>query len=46
MLCRLLRSEFPGVGHRIGTLMQHKGIAAICPQPGASCRHRAHPVYP
>src|SRR5665213_1663801 len=22
------------------------GIAAVCPQPGTSRRHRAHPVYP
>ena len=47
MLRRLLRAEFPGVGRRrIGTLMLHMGIAAICPQPGTSRRHRAHPVYP
>jgi putative transposase len=47
MLRRLLRAEFPGVGRRrIGTLMQHMGIAAVCPQPGTSRRHRAHPVYP
>ena len=47
MLRRLLRAEFPGVGRRrIGTLMQHMGIAAICPQPGTSRRHRAHPVFP
>jgi putative transposase len=47
MLRRLLRGEFPGVGRRrIGTLMLHMGIAAICPQPGTSRRHRAHPVYP
>jgi putative transposase len=47
MLRRLLRAEFPGVGRRrIGTLMQHMGIAAVCPQPGTSRRHRAHPVFP
>jgi putative transposase len=47
MLRRLLRPAFPGVGRRrIGTLMQHMGIAAICPQPGTSRRHRAHPVFP
>lgn len=47
MLRRLLRADFPGVGRRrIGTLMQHMGIAAICPQPGTSRRHRAHPVFP
>jgi putative transposase len=47
MLRRLLRTNFPGVGRRrIGTLMQHMGIAAICPQPGTSRRHRAHPVFP
>ena len=47
MLRRLLRGEFPGVGRRrIGTLMLHMGIAALCPQPGTSRRHRAHPVYP
>ena len=47
MLRRLLRGECPGVGRRrIGTLMLHMGIAAICPQPGTSRRHRAHPVYP
>lgn len=47
MLRRLLRAEFPGVGRRrIGTLMQHMGIAAVCPQPGTSRRHRAHLVYP
>jgi putative transposase len=47
MLRRLLRPDFPGVGRRlIETLMQHMGIAAVCPQPGTSRRHRAHPVYP
>ena len=47
MLRRLLSREVPGVGRRrIGTLMRHMGIAAICPQPGTSRRHRAHPVYP
>src|SRR5471032_582415 len=47
MLRRLLRGQFPGVGRRrIGTLMRHMGIAAICPQPGTSRRHRTHPVYP
>ena len=47
MLRRLLAREVPGVGRRrIGTLMLHMGIAAICPQPGTSRRHRAHPVYP
>ena len=47
MLRRLLRPDFPGVGRRrIGTLMQHMGIAAVCPQPGTSRRHRAHPVFP
>jgi len=47
MLRRLLRPDFPGVGRRrIGTLMQHMGITAVCPQPGTSRRHRAHPVYP
>ena len=47
MLRRLLRAQFPGVGRRrIGTLMQHMGIAAVCPQPGTSRRHRAHPVFP
>ena len=47
MLRRLLRGDFPGVGRRrIGTLMLHMGIAAVCPQPGTSRRHRAHPVFP
>jgi putative transposase len=47
MLRRLLRPEYPGLGRRrIGTLMQHMGIAAVCPQPGTSRRHRAHPVFP
>ena len=47
MLRRLLRAEFPGVGRRrIGSLMQQMGITAVCPQPGTSRRHRAHPVYP
>lgn len=47
MLRRLLRGEFPSVGRRrIGTLMIQMGIAAICPQPGTSRRHRAHPMYP
>jgi len=47
MLRRLLRKDYPGVGRRrIGTLMLHMGIAAVCPQPGTSCRHRAHPVFP
>ena len=47
MLRRLLRRQFPGVGRRrIGTLMLQMGIAAVCPQPGTSRRHRAHPVYP
>jgi putative transposase len=47
MLRRLLRKDFPGVGRRrIGTLMLQMGIAAVCPQPGTSRRHRAHPVFP
>jgi putative transposase len=47
MLRRLLRATHPGVGRRrIGTLMLHMGIAAVCPQPGTSRRHRAHPVFP
>jgi len=51
MLRRLLvkhhPKEFPGVGRRhVATLMRHMGIAAICPQPGTSRRHRAHPVFP
>jgi putative transposase len=47
MLRRLLRKDYPGVGRRrIGTLMLEMGIAAICPQPGTSRRHRAHPVFP
>ena len=46
-LKRVLTPEFPGVGRRrIATLMQTMGIAAVCPQPGTSKRHRAHPVYP
>jgi len=46
-LRRVLRPEFPGVGRRrIGTLMRHMGITAICPQPGTSRRHRGHPLYP
>jgi hypothetical protein len=46
-LRRLLRRDFSGVGRRrIGTLMRHMGIAAVCPQPGTSRRHRAHPVFP
>ncbi len=51
MLRRLLGKhypkEFPGIGRRhISTLMRGMGIAAICPQPGTSRRHRAHPVFP
>jgi len=47
MLRRLLRPEYPGIGRRrLSTLMRQMGIAAICPQPGTSRRHRAHPVYP
>ena len=47
MLRRLLRPEYPHVGRRrLRTLMRQMGIAAICPQPGTSRRHRAHPVYP
>jgi putative transposase len=47
MLRRLLRTDYPGVGRRrIGTLMLETGIAAVCPQPGTSRRHRAHPVFP
>ena len=47
MLRRLLRTDYPGVGRRrIGTLMLQMGIAAVCPQPGTSRRHRAHPVFP
>ncbi len=47
MLRRLLRGEFLRVGRRrIGTLMRQMGLAAICPQPGTSRRHRAHPIYP
>jgi putative transposase len=46
-LRRVLRPEFPGVGRRrIATLMRHMGIAAVCPQPGTSRRHRGHPLYP
>src|ERR1022692_1323697 len=46
-LRRVLKPEFPGVGRRhYATLMQTMGIAAVCPQPGTSKRHRAHPVYP
>ena len=47
MLRRLLRPDYPGVGRRrLSTLMRQMGLAAICPQPGTSRRHRAHPVYP
>ena len=47
MLRRLLRKDYPGVGRRrLGTLMLQMGIAAVCPQPGTSRRHRAHPVFP
>jgi putative transposase len=47
MLRRLLRPEYPQLGRRrIATLMRHMGIAAVCPQPGTSRRHRAHPVFP
>ena len=47
MLRRLLRTEFPGIGRRrIGSVMRQMGIAAVCPQPGTSRRHRAHPVFP
>jgi putative transposase len=47
MLRRLLAREGVSVGRRrVGTLMQQMGIAAVCPQPGTSRRHRAHPVYP
>jgi len=46
-LRRVLKPEFPGVGRRhIATLMRTMGITAVCPQPGTSRRHRAHPVYP
>ena len=47
MLRRLLRREGTAVGRRrVSTLMRQMGIAAVCPQPGTSRRHRAHPVYP
>jgi len=47
MLRRLLAREGVSVGRRrVGTLMQQMGIAAVCPQPGTSRRHRARPVYP
>lgn len=47
MLRRLLHPEFPGMGRRhVGTLMRHMGIAAVCPLPGTSRRHRGHPVFP
>ncbi len=51
MLRRLLKTHHPtecrGVGRRhIATLMRQMGIAAMCPQPGTSRRHRGHPVYP
>ncbi len=47
MLRRLLRPDYPRVGRRhIGTLMRRMGMAAVCPQPGTSRRHRAHPVFP
>lgn len=46
-LKRVLKTEFPGVGRRhYATLMRTMGIEAVCPQPGTSKRHRAHPVYP
>jgi putative transposase len=46
-LRRVLNAEYPGVGRRhIATLMRLMGIAAVCPQPGTSRRHQAHPVYP
>jgi putative transposase len=46
-LKRVLTPEFPGVGRRrLTTLMQTMGIAAACPQPRTSKRHRAHRVYP
>ncbi len=45
MLRRLLRPAFPGVGRRrVGTLMRHMGMAAVCPQPGTSRRRRRHPI--
>lgn len=42
-----LRANLPGVGRRrIGSLMRHMGVAAVCPEPGGSRRHRGHPVCP
>ena len=47
MLRRVLHREGTTAGRRrISTLMRQMGIAAVCPQPGTSRRHRAHPVYP
>jgi len=47
MLRRLLRGHLPDVGRRhIGTLGRHMGMAAVCPEPGTSRRHREHPVFP
>lgn len=47
LLRRLLRREGIEVGRRrVGTLMLQMGIAAVCPQPETSRRHRGHPVYP
>ena len=47
ILRRRLRPEYPLIGRqRLTTLMRKMGIAAICPQPGAGRRHRAHPSYP
>ena len=46
-LRRVLKPEYPGIGRRrFATLMRTMGISAVCPQPGTSKRHRAHPVYP
>ncbi len=47
MLRRLFRREGVDIGCcRVTTLMRRMGVRAIAPQPGASKRHRAHPVFP
>ncbi len=47
MLRRQLQRQGIHVGRRhLGTLMEHMGIEALCPQPGTSKRHPQHKVYP
>ena len=47
MMRRQLQRQGIQVGRRrLSTLMNRKGIQALCPQPGTSKRHPQHKIYP